>query len=548
MEIASSSLKSLIEPLIDLIHGDLVLEDICCRRVADAFVAHHEAALRRLVTGHALPNGLEKAIEAYCVRSCLLNTPELLTQSHDVAQMLQRFADTLIEAARASKGEQGCEGHETQNKRSEDEGARPPLAEVAEMEADSAAYLLATSGETIKEDVAALQAQPEAQRCARLINCLGEVVLGYIMVAAKQCAQQAQEYLEGASWHGIRVAHASYHAVLHQFVKSAVEHREARKREQEAEQEAEAQALLFGSDHAVVVPVASSEGVDDEGKGDLVGVRERDQRDAPESSETDFAAQVQAAMESMPSPPQPPPQLLLKHPVPQATSTHRGRVLRSVNDSVTEQCDALAQTKSPTALQGQEQQHSGLVRCRGPHPSTLAEAEGRASAPGELTMSPQIVADPFSLTVASSSLVTSAEEDRPREDDSTARPPHGKLQRTKTVFIGASETSVLRIMEDANDDGREDCHLLPTPASASASMSSSMLPIGAQGSHNAGGTAGDTVSSPCSTTVSSVGGVDAREGVRRCLQRQDAEPRSYFLCGATHRFEPSVARGFFGEG
>ncbi|KAG5477555.1 hypothetical protein CUR178_05260 [Leishmania enriettii] len=547
MEIASSYLKSLIEPLIDLIHGDLVLGDICCRRVADAFVAHHEAALRRVVTGHALPNGLEKAIETYCVRSCLLNRPELLTQSHDVAQMLQRFADTLIEAARASKGEQVCEGHETQNKRSEGKEARPPLEEVAEMETGSSAYLQATSGETIKEDVAALQAQPEAQRCARLINCLGEVVLGYIMVAAQQCAQQAQEYLEGASWHGTRVVHAPYHAALHQFVKSAVEHREARKREKEAAQEAEEQALLFGSDHAVVVPVAISEGGDDEGKGDLVGVRERDQRDAPESSETDFAAQVQAAMESMPSSPQPPPQLLLKHPVPQATSTHRGRVLHSVNDSVTEQCDALAQTKLPTALRGQEQQHSGLVQCRGPHPSTFAEAEGRASAPDELTMSPQIGADPFSLTAASSSLVTSA-EGRPREDGSAARPPHRKLQKTKTVFIGASETSVLRMMEDRKDDGREDGHLLPTPASASASMTSSMLPIGAQGSHNAGGTAGDTASSPYSTTVSSVGGVDAREGVRRCLQRQDAEPRSYFLCGATNRFEPSVARGFFGDG
>ncbi|KAG5477029.1 hypothetical protein LSCM1_05370 [Leishmania martiniquensis] len=545
MEVAPASLRSLIEPLIDLIHGDLVLEDIGCRRVADAFVAHHEAALRRVVTGHALPDGLSKAIEVYCVRSCLLNAPELLTQSHEVVQMLQRFADTLIEAARASKGEQECERHDTQRVFSEDEEARPPSAQVAEIEAVPAANLLATSGETIKEDVAVLQAKPEAQRCARLIDSLGEVVLGYIMFAAQQCAQQAREYLAGASRHGTHVAHVSYHAALQQFVKSAVEHRGARKRAQEAE----AQALLFGNDYAVVVPRASSEDGGDRDEGGPVVMRERDQHGAPpvasESSEADFAAQVQAAMESMPSSPQ-----LLKYPVPQTASTRRGRALHFVNDSVTEQCEALAHMKSPVVLHGQERLHSTLMQPAAPHPRTLTEVEGRASAPAEPTMSPEIVVDPFSLAAASSSLVTSAEEHEPRDDsdNDAARPPQRKLHRADTVFIGASETSVLRMMEHTNDDGSTGHHLLPTPASASASMPSSTLPIGAQGSYSAGGTTGDTVSSASSATVAPVGAVDAREGVRLCLQKQDAEPRAYFLCAATHRFEPCVARGFFCEG
>ncbi|CBZ34787.1 hypothetical protein, conserved [Leishmania donovani] len=547
MEISSSSLKSFIEPLIDLIHGDLVLEDICCQRVAGAFVEHHEAALRRVVTSHTLPSGLEKAIESYCVRSYLLNAPELLTESREVAQMLQRLADTLFEAARAPNGEQQSGRHDIDSVCIEDEGARSPLAGVAEVKAGSAAYLLATSAEMIKEDVAALQTRLETQRCARLIDSLGEVVLGHIMYAAQQCAQQAQEYLDGASWHCTRVAHASYHAALHQFVKSAVEHREARKRERDAVQEAEVQALLFGSDHAMVEPATRDEGRYEVVEDDLVAVRESAQHHAPpappESPDTDFATQVQAAMESMPSSPQPPPQPLLKRPIPQTTSTSRGRVLHSVNDSVAEQCEALVHMTPPATLQGQQQQQSTLVQSSAPHSSTLAAAEGRTSAPVEPALSPEIVVDPFSLAAASSSLVTSSETEAPQENDNAARPPHRKLRKADTVFIGASETSVLRMMEHANDDdGSESCHLLSTPTSASASMPSSTLPIGAQRPHDSGGTTGGTVPS---ATSSSVAAVDAWEGVRRCLQRQDAEPRSYFLCGATHRFEPCVARGFF---
>ncbi|CAG9575170.1 conserved hypothetical protein [Leishmania major strain Friedlin] len=550
MEIVSLSLKSFIEPLIDLIHGDLVLEDICCQRVAHAFVEHHEAALRRVVTSHTLPSGLEKAIESYCVRSYVLNAPKLLTESHEVAQMLQRLADTLIEAARAPKGEQQNGRHDINNVCIEDAGARSPLAGVAEVKAGSAAYLLATSAEMIKEDVAALQARPETQRCARLIDSLGEVVLGHIMYAAQQCAQQAQEYLGGASWHCTRVAHASYHAALHQFVKSAVEHREARKRERDAAQEAEVQALLFGSDHAIVEPAARNEGRYEVVEGDLVAVREPAQHDAPpappESPDTDFATHVQAAMESMPSSPQPPPQPLLKHSIPQTTSTSGGRVLHSVNDSIAEQCEALVHMTPPATLQvQQQQQQSTPVQSSAPHSSVLAAAEGRTSAPVEPALSPEIVVDPFSLAAASSSLVTSSERDAPQENDDTARPPHRKLRKADTIFIGASETSVLRMMEHTNADGSESCHLLSSPTSASASIPSSTLPIGAQRRHDSSGTTGGTVPSATSTNVAAADVTDAWEGVRRCLQRQDAEPRSYFLCGATHRFEPCVARGFF---
>ncbi|KAI5690326.1 hypothetical protein MNV84_04489 [Leishmania braziliensis] len=542
MEIASSSLKSLIEPLIDLIHGDLVLEDICCQRVAGAFVEHHEEALRRVVTSHTLPNGLEKAIEAYCVRSYLLKAPELPTQSHEVGRMLQRLADTLIEAARALKGERQSERHDMESMCNEDEGARPSLAEVAEVEASSVPDLLATSGEMIKKDVAALQARPEAQRCARLIDSLGEVVLGYIMYAAQQCAQQAQEYLGGATWHDTQMAHASYHATLHQFVRSAIEHREARRRAREAE----VQALLFSSDHTIVVPAARAKDRDEVKEEDLIVVCEQDQHDASsapsESPEVEFATHVRAAMEDIPASPQPPPQLLLKHPIPQTTSTRGERVLHSVNDSVTEQCEALVHMTPPASLQGQEQQLSTPVRSSAPHPNALAAAEGQTSVPSEPTPSPEIVVDPLSLAVASSSLVTSAEGGGPHEGNDAARPPHRKLRKACTVLIGTSETSILRMVEHTKDDGREGGHLLSAAASGSASMASSTLPIGAQRPHGGRGTTGDTASSANSTTVSAV---DAWEGVQRCLQRQDAEPRSYFLCGATHRFEPCVARGFF---
>ncbi|CBZ27723.1 conserved hypothetical protein [Leishmania mexicana MHOM/GT/2001/U1103] len=546
MEVASSSLKSFIEPLIDLIHGDLVLEDICCRRVAGAFVEHHEAALRRVVADRTLPSGLEKAIESYCVRSYLLNAPELLTESHEVAQMLQRLANTLIEAARAPKGEQQSGRHDTDKVRIEDEGARLALAGVADVNAGSAAYLLATSAEMIKEDVAAVQAGQETHRCARLINSLGEVVLGYITYAAQQCAQQAQEYLDGASWDSTWVAHASYHAALHQFVKSAVEHREARKRERDAVQEAEVQALLFGTDHAIVEPAARNEGRYEVVEDDLVAVREPAHHDAPpappESADTDFATQVQAAMESMPSSPQPPSQPLPKPPIPQTTSTSTGRVLHSVNDSVAEQCEALVHMTPPGALQGQQpQQQSTPVQSSAPHSSPIAVAEGRTSAPIEPALSPEIVVDPFALAAASSS----SDRDAPQENDDATRPPHRKLRKADTVFIGASETSVLRMMEHTNDDGSESCRLLSAPTSASASMPSSTLPIGAPRPHDSGGTTGGTASSATSTTAAAVDVVDAWEAVQRCLQRQDAESRSYFLCSATHRFEPCVARGFF---
>ncbi|GET89255.1 hypothetical protein, conserved [Leishmania tarentolae] len=547
MEIASSSLKSFIDPLIDLIHGDLVLEDICCQRVAVAFVEHHEAALRRLVTSHTLPSGLEKAIESYCVRSYLLSAPELLTESHEVAQMLKRLADTLTEAARDPKGEQQSGRHNIDSMRLEDDGAWPPLAEVSELKAGFAAYLLARSGEIIKEDVAALQAQPETQRCARLIDALGEVVLGYIMYAAQQCAQQAQEYLDGASRYDTGVAYASYHAPLHQFVKSALEHREARKRERDAAQEADVQALLFGSDHAIVEPVVLDEGRHEEIEDGLAAAQDPAQHDTPPapsaSPEVDFAAQVQAAMESKPSSLQSPPQSLLKHLTPQTTGSNRGRTLHSVNDSVAEQFEALVDTTPPATLKGQKRQ-STPVESSAPHPTPLAAAEGRTSAPAKPALSPEIVVDPFSLAAASSSFVTSSERDAPQGNDVEPRPPHRKLRKAGTVFIGASETSVLRMMERTNDDGDRDCHLLSSPTSASASVPSSTLPMGAQRLHDSDGTTGGTVFSSTST-VPAVDVVDAWEGVRRCLQRQDAEPRSYFLCGATHRFEPCAARGFF---
>ncbi|KAG5502886.1 hypothetical protein JKF63_04657 [Porcisia hertigi] len=543
MEIASSTLKSLIEPLIDLIHGDLVLKDTCCQRVAHALVERHDAALRRVVTSHALPNGLEKAIEAYLVRSYLINTPELLTQSHKVTEMLQQLADTLIDTARALKGVQRSGGVEKEKVRREDEGAEPTLAEIDEVGSGSAAYFLVTSGETIKEDVAALQVQPEAQRCTHLIDALGEVVLGYIMCAAQECAQRAHEYLDGASWQDTQVAHSSYHAALHQFVKSAMEHREARKREREAAQEAEVQALLFGRDHAASVPAVSNERGDDIEEGDSIRIREDDLPDdahsSPyESSDADFAAQVQAAMESPPpsaQPPQQQQQLTLKAPTPHTTrNPGKRRLLHSVNDSVSEQCEALMQMTPPATLQEEENQ---------PTPR-------QSLAPIEPTSSPEIIVDPLSVAAALGTSITSAKRWAPHvddnnDDDDRTRKPHKKVHRAEAAPIGDSVRSPLRTMNHANGEGSEVCYLSATAASDFASMPSSTLPVGAQRTHDGGGTTGDTVSSANSTVTSTLHVADEKEGMWQCLQKQNAESRSYFLCPATHRFEPYVAKGFF---
>ncbi|KAK7194569.1 hypothetical protein NESM_000374700 [Novymonas esmeraldas] len=519
MEIATSALKAVVEPLIDLIHGDVVLGDVCCRRVADALVGCHEMTLRSLVLSRTLPSGLEGAIETYCVRSYLMNAPALITQSHEVARMLERLADTLIEVAESANTEQAresvCVHPET------DVARQTPFSSATAVDAGAAAQILAASGATIKATVAVLQAQPEPQCLARLVTALGEVVIGYILCAAQQCAQQAHEYLDGASWSGTRVAHASYHAALHQFSKSALDHSDLRRRKAVAAQEAEVQALLFGSDSDAAV------------EDGWTHARTFPPRASGTAPDAPFAAQVRAAMESRPSSPSPPQmhdhhhhehqqqqqqqrQLpLLEHTNPPSGSTSTRRVLRSADDSVLAQYTALVGATPPADSPTPPppgHRHSGALRDAVPAHDTMVDLNSPMTG----------------------------------DDSGAAQLPRRKVRRVDTVLIGASETSVLRLMEhtsdrDDRDDGLLGALATPPPLPSLSSPELTLLPSGVQQPHGSDlATSGRTADAGPVVVEG-----DAWEMVRRCLRRPDAEARSYFLCGATQRFEPSVTRGFF---
>ncbi|RNF06194.1 hypothetical protein TraAM80_04085 [Trypanosoma rangeli] len=136
----------LLELFIDLIHGDLVRKDAGCCRVADAFVAAYEDAIRWLVTKEqTFTSGLRGAINTYCARHVLRTAPELLITSETAAMSFKRIADIL------------CETEE-----------------------------LSHVGKAMAHELSHLARRLETKRFARLLDLMGDAVVEYMRQAVQQ--------------------------------------------------------------------------------------------------------------------------------------------------------------------------------------------------------------------------------------------------------------------------------------------------------------------------------------------------------------------------
>ncbi|ESL05337.1 hypothetical protein TRSC58_07017 [Trypanosoma rangeli SC58] len=136
----------LLELFIDLIHGDLVRKDAGCCRVADAFVAAYEDAIRWLVTKEqTFTSGLRGAINTYCARHVLRTAPELLITSETAAVSFKRIADIL------------CEAEE-----------------------------LSHVGNAMAHELSHLARRLETKRFARLLDLMGDAVVEYMRQAVQQ--------------------------------------------------------------------------------------------------------------------------------------------------------------------------------------------------------------------------------------------------------------------------------------------------------------------------------------------------------------------------
>ncbi|KPI83121.1 hypothetical protein ABL78_7853 [Leptomonas seymouri] len=478
MEASPSSATYLLEPLIDLIHGDVVLEDACCQKIGSALIHAHEGELKGLVMAPLLPRGLQKAIETYCVRSYLLEAPELLQKSEAVLQTLRKLAEVLNDTSVISDTRSVPVDSPNRDRDSVN-------AAAAITDAPTPNALLASSGAAVTEVLEALSQQCDSEHLTRLIDALGDAVVGYMMHGSRECAQEAADYLNGHTWNPQSACRASYHASLEHFAASAVAQREARQRAREAE----VHDILFGDSSP---PLPSTEA----------------------GTAADFSATVHAAMEDAPVAPEVhvQHQCLLKHPIPYRP--RKGRALQSLHDSVHEQCIALVQTTPHQRMRSRKETDFGTAESN-PNGTPITSSVSTADS------SPDIVIEPSTLTVEMSAILSPPE------------PPARKLQRVDPVLIGASETSVLRMMENA-DVSAENLSLV--------SMSSS-VPLRSQPQE----LMGETPAPPSSPSLPA-STVDAVwEGVQRCVRRHEAEARSYFLSRAANRFEPYVARGFFSE-
>lgn len=514
MEAASTVVDCLLEPFIDIIHGDVVLEDACCRKVGSALVVAHEAELRSLAETHILPSGLVKAIEVYCARSYLIAAPEQLLQSEVVIQTLEKLAAALQETPLSENGSGLLAAPAGVEKDARRAGAQAADAVMPDA-------LLVSSGIAIMENLKAFRGNHNPEHLAHLVDALGNAVIGYVMHASRQCAQQTLEYLEGTTCHLSLMLGAPHQASLQRFVDSAVAHREAHQRAREAAQEAEVQQLLFGSPASE--PTAAATAVRS------VSEERRPPQDPPvppvTETESQFSQEVHAAMEEATIMAGGVNQRMLKYPIP--VCAHKGRVLHTVNSSLEEQSTALEQTTPlPTPHQRSRSKSN---------PS--ANGQDAASDTVHNTPSPVIVVDPSTLTVEMSAVDRNDSLLHGNQDEALAHhvPPR-KQHRGDPVLIGASETSVLRMMEN---DGEGHA---ASPPTATASSSSSSAPLGGQPQAAIGGTpiAPSTAANIAATTTP-----DMWESVRQCVQRPEAESRSYFLCLSSNRFEPYVGRGFF---
>ncbi|KPA79635.1 hypothetical protein ABB37_05427 [Leptomonas pyrrhocoris] len=536
MEASSSAAQCLLAPLINFIHGDVVLEDACCQKVASALISAHEGELKALVLAQVLPSGLRKAIETYYVRGYLLGAPELLQQSAVVVQTLQQLAEVLRDAS--VLGQEEYVPVEAPN-HSMDQTHPTPHA------------FLSSAGASITEDVEVLQHQHDNAHLAHLINALGDAVVGYMMHASDQCAQQAADYLNGTTRKGSGFAGAAYLTSLQHFATSAAAHRDARRRAREAAQEAEVQALLFGDSTNGATATATALAEEDAGRINEEEERPRNTAAAsspppPSPPEVDtalcFASEVLAAMEDALAVPesqtalqqqqqQYSQQQLLKRSI--SSCAHKGRLLQPLNDSVQEQYTALVQTTPLPTPHQRSRSHSmtdgeAAEGSSGGAPTVLSGNDER--------LSPNIVVDPSTLTVEMSAVLSPPRYSGNSSSAESAVPLHApahRQHRADPVLIGASETSVLRMIENA---------AVSTEGLSSGSTTSS-VPLAAQPQELIGGTPFPpfSISHPLPAVD------DAREGARRCARRQEAESRSYFLCRSTNRFEPYAARGFFPE-
>lgn len=197
----------MLELLLDMMHGDLVLHDPCCRHVGEALVTEHEMVLHLLATSGALPEGLERAIEMYGMRHAVFNAPVLVRSSSAVATALKAVAHQLKE------------------------------------EGDPA---LASAGAFLSKTIAALHKRLETKRSAELIVALDEVILAYMVVAAEQsAAEQARGLEPGAPISIPSPGVQSLNDSIERFARSIVAHRAAKKRSREEATNQLADRLLF---------------------------------------------------------------------------------------------------------------------------------------------------------------------------------------------------------------------------------------------------------------------------------------------------------------
>ncbi|CCD15116.1 unnamed protein product [Trypanosoma congolense IL3000] len=87
----------LLALLIDMIHGDIVLSDSGCRRVADAITIAHKIPLRRIVsTDPELSPTLKEALSAYFAKRDIQHVPEIFSLSKGASQQYKSAAEAMI--------------------------------------------------------------------------------------------------------------------------------------------------------------------------------------------------------------------------------------------------------------------------------------------------------------------------------------------------------------------------------------------------------------------------------------------------------------------
>lgn len=206
----------LLEPLIDLIHGDVVLNDRCCRHVADLFVCQNDQALRQLTSSRLLPDCLEKAMDIYCLRRLLIQAPEAVLRSAEVGDALEHLGVTMRQGLTELHPALLCQTDENSD----------DVNSFCQQLQEEGGALLTSAGCTIGEEVPQLRKHMETSRYALLLASLDDAVVGYIMCAAVQSTLIQRLQLEdGAPWVGIEAVAGSLQCCLCQFANSAVAHR-----------------------------------------------------------------------------------------------------------------------------------------------------------------------------------------------------------------------------------------------------------------------------------------------------------------------------------